>query len=81
MSEKSLKIEFRRNLCVVLEGRKRGPLRFLKVGRGSRYRVRLVPYHKGQQEVADLYFRNGSVAREIAFNYFRFVDDHRKTVA
>jgi hypothetical protein len=75
MSGNTHEIEFRRSLCVVLEGRKHKPSQLLQVTRGSRYEVHLVPYHRGQQEVADFYFADGSIAREIAFAYFQFVEE------
>ncbi len=75
MNEGTYKIAFRRSLCVVVERSRKRPAQLLQVVKGSQFRVRLAPYHKGQREVADLYFVDGSVAREVAFAFFQFVED------
>ncbi len=75
MSESTHRIAFRRPLCVVVEGSRKRPAQLLQVVKGSAFRVRLAPYHKGQREVADLYFDDGSVAREVAFAFFHFVEE------
>src|SRR6059036_609168 len=74
MKQNICEIQFRRELCVQIEAPSQKRSRLLQVPKGSRLKVRLVPYHKGQWEVADLHFRDGSIAREVSFAYFTFVD-------
>ncbi len=51
------------------------------MAKGSEFHVRVAPYHKGQREVADLYFDDDSVAREVAFAFFQFVEDGKDEAA
>jgi len=75
MNDNLYQIEFRRRICIATEvgRRKRKRTVLLNVPKGGQFLVRLVPYHKGQREVADLHFEDGSVAREISFAFFAFV--------
>jgi len=68
-------IEFRRGLCVVVESTASDCPLLLEVAKGSRFEVKVVPYHKGLREVADLYFIDGCVAREVSFAYFTFIEE------
>jgi hypothetical protein len=81
MNEHTHRIAFRRPLCVVVERSRKRPAQLLQVVKGSTFRVRVAPYHKGQREVADLYFDNGSVAREVAFAFFHFMEDDQDEAA
>ncbi len=75
MADPVHEIEFRRPLCITLEGRSKRAVPLLQVRKGSRFHARVVPYHKGAAEFADIYFEGGAVAREVAFAFFSFVDD------
>jgi hypothetical protein len=74
MSENIHEIEFRRSLCLALDGPRKRPHSLLQVAKGTRYVVRLVPYQKALREVADIHFPDGGVAREVSFNFFAFAD-------
>lgn len=72
---RTYEIEFRRKLGLVAEVPRKRRLELLRVSPGNRFHVQLVPYHKGPREVADLYFADGLVVREVSFDFFSFVED------
>jgi hypothetical protein len=71
-------IEFTTAFTADLEVSPKHPLERLCVQPGMRARVCLRPHiveaAEGPVEVADLYFEDGSVTRQVPFDQFRFVD-------
>jgi hypothetical protein len=70
-------IEFAADLTVDLEVSRRHRLERLPIRRGSRLAAQLRPYvvetGGGPVEVADLFFPDGTAARSVRFERFRFV--------
>jgi hypothetical protein len=71
-------IEFNVTLSADLEVSPSQRLERLRVQKGTRAYVGLRPYvvqtPGGPTEVADLYFKDGTVARQVRFEHFRFVE-------
>lgn len=71
-------IEFCSDFTAELEVSPKHRLERLRVRRGTWARLALRPYVRetggGPIEVADLYFEDGTVAREVPFDRFRFVE-------
>ena len=77
-------IEFRLPSLADVEVPGKTRLERIIIKRGLRLRVQLKPYvlesAEGPLEVADLFLRDGSIARAVRFAAFRFLDakeDHR----
>ena len=66
-------IQFRTAVCVVVEGAG-SQLQIVQVRAGTRWMVELRPYHRDNREVADLIFEDGSIAREVSFGFFQFLE-------
>jgi hypothetical protein len=71
-------IEFTVDFTADLEISPKHRLERLRVMRGMKACVGLRPYvvetFRGPIEVADLYFADGTVTRQVRFEWFRFVD-------
>ncbi len=71
-------IEFTASFTADLEVSPRQRLERLGVGRGTQALVCLRPHvvetAGGLEEVADLFFEDGSVARQVPYERFRFVE-------
>jgi hypothetical protein len=71
-------IEFNAAFIADLEISPRHRLEKLRVRRGTRAYVRIHPHvmetADGPVEVADLYFEDGTVTRNVRFSQFRFVE-------
>jgi len=71
-------IEFQVEFTVNLEISPKYPLERLRIRRGTRIRTQLKPYvtdtAAGLQEVADLFFENGTATRSVPFAHFSFVE-------
>ena len=71
-------IEFPADLWVDLEVSPKQPLERVLVRRGTQVRAQIRPHIvetlTGPTEAADLYFEDGTTARDIAFRRFAFTD-------
>ena len=71
-------IEFAEPLTVDLEISRKHPLERVSIRKGSRVRVQIKPHivesDDGPTEVADLFFEDGSAARDVPFACFSFVE-------
>lgn len=71
-------IEFNTDFTADLEVSPRQRLELLRVQKGTRATVALRPYvvetADGLVEVADLYFEDGTVTRQVPFAQFRILD-------
>lgn len=71
-------IEFNLGFTADLEVSPGQRLERLRIEEGTRAQVQLRPYvietDSGPVEVADLYFEDGTVTRQIRFEQFRFVE-------
>ncbi len=71
-------IEFIADFIADLEVSPRQSLERVRVRKGTRVFVGLCPYivetASGPVEVADLYFEDGTVARQVCFERFHFVE-------
>lgn len=71
-------IEFKTGFLADLEISPRQRLERLRIQKGTRAHVRLRPSvletAEGPVEVADLYFEDGTVTRQVPFDRFRFVE-------
>ncbi len=71
-------IEFAVDLTVDLEVSRKDPLERLRITRGMRLRAQIRPYvaetADGPVEVADLFFEDGTTARQVRFSSFSFVN-------
>ena len=71
-------IEFQVEFTVNLEISPKYPLERLRIRRGTRIRTELKPYvadtAQGFQEVADLFFEDGTTTRSVPFAHFSFVE-------
>jgi hypothetical protein len=71
-------IEFNAEFLADLEISPKQRMEWLRIQRGMRVHVGLRPYViesvSGPIEVADLYFDDGTVSREVPFERFRFVE-------
>jgi hypothetical protein len=70
-------IEFVADCCTDLERGSHHPLEQVGLHRGTRRRVQLRPHviedETGPVEVADLFFEDGSAARNVPFSVFTFM--------
>ncbi len=71
-------IEFRVEFTVDVEISPKDPLERMTIRRGTRIRTQIKPYVAetldGPNEVADLFFENGTATRRVPFAYFSFVE-------
>ena len=71
-------IEFRVEFTVDVEVSPKDPLERMTIRRGTRIRTQIKPYVAetldGPNEVADLFFENGTATRRVPFAYFSFVE-------
>jgi hypothetical protein len=71
-------IEFSQEFAGDLEISRKQPLERVQIPCGTRVRVQLRPHvvqtPDGFVEAADLFFEDGSAARDVPFDYFAFVD-------
>jgi hypothetical protein len=72
-------IEFTRAFTADLEVSPKQRLEQLRIQKGTRVYVGLRPYivetATGPVEVADLYFEDGTVTRQVRFDQFRFMEN------
>jgi len=71
-------IEFGADMWVDLERSPRQPLERARLGRGTKARAQIRPHvietPDGPTEVADLFFDDGTAARDVPFSLFTFAD-------
>ena len=72
-------IEFTGDYTFDLETSPKEPLERLNIRKSTRLRAEMRPYMvetvEGPVEVADLFFEDGTAARQVRFESFRFVEE------
>jgi len=71
-------IQFAVEIVAALEVSRKLPLERVRIRKGERLDVQLRPHvveaDKGPVEVADLYFADGTITRNVPYEWFAFVD-------